>query len=168
MLLDKDAVIGFLPHRPPFLFIDAVKEIIPSNAVNADPTTVDTRKLIGTKVVCEFTVTEDLEILKGHFPGNPILPGVVQIEMMAQCSAFTPLALKSLDLNTTRAETLLISCDKSKFRKPIYPGMTLEIQAVMSKCRGTLASYDCEVFHEGKKVSEVSFMAKLDIVQKES
>ncbi|MAZ47682.1 MAG: hypothetical protein CME65_03920 [Halobacteriovoraceae bacterium] len=168
MLLDRDAVIGFLPHRPPFLFIDSVKEITPSQAVIDEPTNTDTRKLVGTKVVCEFTVRDDLEILKGHFPGNPILPGVVQIEMMAQCSAFTPLAMKSLDLSKTKVETLLISCDKSKFRQPIYPGMKLEIHAVMEKCRGTLASYNCEVFHAGKKVSEVSFMAKLDIVQKEA
>ena len=88
--------------------------------------------------------------------------------MMAQCSAFTPLALKKLDLAKTKVETLLISCDKSKFRKPIYPGMTLEIHATMAKCRGTLASYECEVFCEGSKVSEVCFMAKLDIIEKES
>ena len=166
MLMDKDAVVGFLPHRPPFLFIDSVKEVSPAQAVLDEPETTDTRKLVGTKVISEFEVRDDLEILAGHFPGNPILPGVVQIEMMAQCSAFTSLALKSLNKDKVQVETLLISVEKSKFRKPILPGMKLEIHAQMSKCRGNIASYECFINCNGEKVSEAAFLAKLEVVTK--
>ena len=107
-----------------------------------------------------------MEILKGHFPGNPIVPGVVQIEMMAQASAFVSLGL-NIDKDKYRVETLLLGSEAAKFRKPIVPEMELEIHAIMDKCRGTIAHYSCEVYCNGQKISEARILAKLDVIKKE-
>jgi 3-hydroxyacyl-[acyl-carrier-protein] dehydratase len=119
--------------------------------------------LAGSKVISHFEVREDLEILKGHFPGNPILPGVVQVEMMAQTSAFVSIAFNKMEKAGVRVDTLLLGVESSRFRKPIYPGMKLEIHAEMEKSRGTIAYYKCDIFCAGEKVSEAKFLAKLDV-----
>ncbi len=162
MLLNDFEVKKFLPHRAPFLFIDTVGELIVPDSFKAIENP-GTRDLIGIKVVAHFEVKEDLEILRGHFPGNPILPGVVQVEMMAQASAFISLPLNNLSITGLDVETLLVSVEKSKFRKPIVPGMKLEIHATMTKNRGTIASYQAEIFCDGEKTSEAEFLAKLEI-----
>ncbi len=140
MLFNKEQVLDYLPHRDPFLFIDAVKEIIVPDEIKGR-TDLVARDVVGTKVICEYTVTEDMFILKGHFPGNPILPGVIQIEMIAQASAFSSLPINNLSTVGLNVETLLLGVEQSRFRKPITPGMKLEIHATMTKCRGTVASY---------------------------
>lgn len=162
MLMNKDQVLNFMPHRPPFLFIDTVTKVdLPEGLDKLE--TVTSKDLVGSLVIANFKVTKDLEILKGHFPGNPILPGVVQVEMMAQASAFVSLGLNGLDSDEFKVETLLLGVESSKFRKPVLPGMDLEIHAKMDKSRGPIAHYMCEVYCEGKKISEAKILAKLDI-----
>jgi 3-hydroxyacyl-[acyl-carrier-protein] dehydratase len=161
MLLSHDQVKTFLPHRNPFLFVDTIESLIVP--VEKEGKIKVPRDLVGVKVIALFEVKEDLEILKGHFPGNPILPGVVQVEMMAQASAFVSLPLNNLSIAGLDVETLLVSVEKSKFRKPIVPGMKLEIHATMIKNRGTIASYSAEIFSNGEKTSEAEFLAKLEI-----
>lgn len=166
MLMNKEQVLDFMPHRPPFLFIDTVTRVdIPDGVSEIE--NVTSKDLVGSHVIANFSVTEELEILKGHFPGNPILPGVVQVEMMAQASAFVSLGLNGIDDDTYRVETLLLGVESSKFRKPVVPGMDLEIHAKMDKSRGTIAHYTCEIFCEGKKISEAKILAKLDIIKKD-
>ena len=164
MLLNKEQVLNFLPHRDPFLFIDSVKEVDLSACQSSE--IKEPKDLVGAKVVAEFEIREDLEILKGHFPGNPILPGVVQVEMMAQASAFLSIPLVGSDLSGVNVETLLLSVDKAKFRKPLIPGMKLEIVATIGKVRGLMASYEGEIYCEGAKISEASLMAKIGITKK--
>lgn len=165
MLLDKEQVINFLPHRDPFLFIDSIKEIDTSQCEASEIR--QPKDLIGARVVAVFEIREDLEILKGHFPGNPILPGVIQVEMMAQASAFLSVPLVGTDISKSNVETLLLGVDKSKFRKPLVPGMKLEIQASLTKVRGLIASYDGLITCDGVKLSEATLMAKIDITRKE-
>ena len=162
MLLNHEQVLQYLPHRDPFLFIDTVEEVIVPDAIKGKEVN-NPRELVGTKVIAHFEVRENLDVLKGHFPGNPILPGVVLIELMAQASAFVSLPLSNLDIKGLNVETLLVSVEKAKFRKPILPGMKLEIHTLMTKCRGTLAYYSSEVFCEGEKTSECEFLAMLTI-----
>lgn len=163
MLLNKNDVLNFLPHRPPFLFIDSIESILLSEELKQKQG-LQPKDLVGVAVVAHFKVTEDLEILKGHFPGNPILPGVVQCEMMAQASAFISLALNNLSVEGMQVETLLISVDKAKFRKPILIGMNLEIHSRIVKSRGQIASYECEVYHNSELVSEATILARLVIL----
>lgn len=162
MELNFEQVKDFLPHRDPFLFIDSVESI------STEKTEInDSKDLIGSKVKAHFFVSEKMKVLEGHFPGNPILPGVVQIEMMAQACAFTSMPLRSGNKADYDVETLLLGVESSKFRKQILPGMKLEIFTHMTKCRSNIANYDCEIHHDGKKVSEATIMARLSITRKE-
>lgn len=160
MLLEKEKVMEYLPHRDPFMFLDNVQEVILPSGKSADAIT-NPRDLVGVKVIANFTVREDLDILKGHFPGNPILPGVVLIEIMAQASAFISLPLSNFDFSGLNVETLLVTVTKAKFRKPVLPGMKLEIHTTMAQCRGQVATYQSEILIDGKKASEAEFMAKI-------
>jgi 3-hydroxyacyl-[acyl-carrier-protein] dehydratase len=165
MLLNEFQVKQFLPHRPPFLFVDRVIDIEVTPGVNLDNATA--KDLEGTLVTSEFTIREDLEILEGHFPGNPILPGVIQVEMMAQTSAFVSLPLTGYSVDGVNVETLLVSVDGAKFRKPLVPGMTVQIIAKLERVRGLMAYYSCVIEHEGDKTSEANILAKLTIHKKD-
>lgn len=161
MLLTKDKVLEYIPHREPFMFLDNVLEVIVPEDKKGKITVP--RQLVGVKVIADFIVRKDLDVLKGHFPGNPILPGVVLIEVMAQASAFISLPLTNFDISGLNVETLLVTVNKAKFRKPITPEMRLEIHTEMIQCRGTIATYQSEIFVDGDKTSEAEFMAKIII-----
>lgn len=162
MLLSIDEVKTYLPHRAPFLFIDTVLSVTPPSGLELLKE-ITPKDLVDTKVIAYFKVRDNLEILQGHFPGAPILPGVIQVEMIAQASAFVSLASNNLKIDGINAETLLLGAEAAKFRKPIYPGMTVEIHSRMAKCRGPVASYAGEIFVEGEKYSEANILAKLII-----
>ena len=171
MKLDKEEVLAYLPHRDPFLFIDSVEDVQVPEALQAkmkEGEEITSRDLVGTKVIANYAIKEDMYILKGHFPGNPILPGVLQVEMMAQAGAFVSIVLDLKNRNDLEVETILLAVDKSKFRKPLGPGMNLTIHTKMTKCRGNIATYQCIILDdEGDKASEATFMAKLDVKKKE-
>lgn len=166
MLIDTEGVKKFLPHREPFLFVDSVESIELGEGILKE-NLHEPKDLIGTTVVGHFKVRESLDILRGHFPGNPILPGVVQVEMMAQVAAFVSVPLTSLDLSNKEVATLLLSVENAKFRKPIVPEMDLVIRAKLAKCRGTIGAYECSIEHKGEILSEATVLAKLDIKNKE-
>lgn len=155
MLLQKDQVKSFLPHREPFLFVDSIECV-----ENENKEANSSKELVDTRVRGHFHVREDLEILKGHFPGNPILPGVVQIEMMAQVSAFASYALAQ-STKDLKVETLLLGVEKSKFRRPITVGAKLKISSELKKVRGEIACYECKIEEGDKLVSEATILAKL-------
>lgn len=164
MMINKEQVLEFLPHRPPFLFVDSVESVsVPDSALGKKPEEIQNKDLVGSKLIAHFDVKEDLEILKGHFPGNPILPGVIQVEMMAQASAFISIAFNEMQVSGMCVDTLLLSVENAKFRKPILPGMSLKIFSHLEKCRGKIASYHCEIFSGEEKVSEAKFLAKLEV-----
>tara|TARA_Y100000780_G_C13695763_1_gene421821 strand:+ start:23161 stop:23655 length:495 start_codon:yes stop_codon:yes gene_type:complete len=164
--MDKNQVVDFLPHRDPFLFIDSVSEVDTSGCESQTEFN-EAKDLVGATVVANFEIKDDLEILKGHFPGNPILPGVVQVEMMAQASAFLSVPLVGTDMAEYEVETLLLSVDKAKFRKPLVPGMKLEIKAHLMKVRAGMASYEGLITCEGNKIAEAVIMASVKITKKD-
>ena len=100
-LTDSDALIARLPHRPPFLFVDEVDECEPAVSVKA-----------------RFRVTGDEALLQGHFPGNPILPGVIQLEALAQAGAIVLLA----DGRYEGKLALFGGVEKVRFRRVVRPG----------------------------------------------
>ena len=110
MELDTRAIEAILPHRAPFLMIDHVE-------------LVD-----GDRIVASKTVAADEPLLQGHFPGHPIMPGVLIIEAMAQAGAV--LAARQSSFDPARQIMVFMAIDKAKFRKPVLPGDVLRLEVV--------------------------------------
>jgi 3-hydroxyacyl-[acyl-carrier-protein] dehydratase len=163
MLMNKKEVMSFLPHRDPFLFIDTVKETILPPELKDKKGPFQTKDLIGAKCICTFKVDNSVKVLEGHFPGHPILPGVVQIEMMAQAASFLAIHCLEKPLEQAKLDVQLLSIESAKFRKPVIPPMDLEIHATLNKVRGPMQMYDCELYSNGELMAQTSVMASLKI-----
>jgi len=157
MLLNKEQVMNFLPHREPFLFIDSV-ESVSSDKEPGENGYLSQKELAGAKVVAHYRTLKDHPIFAGHFPGNPILPGVVQVEMMAQASSFI-FALTQDIATKSNLDVALVGITNAKFRKPILPEMDLRIETVCSKMRGPMIASDCKIYCGEDLLSEVSVLA---------
>lgn len=112
MTLPSDDLVALLPHRPPFRFVDAVDECT-----------------AGERVVARYRVSGEEEFLAGHFPGNPIFPGVLQVEALAQAGAVAVLS----DARFTGKLPLFGGIEKVRFRRQVVPGDELVLTVVMEK-----------------------------------
>ena len=166
MLLDRNQVMNFLPHRSPFLFIDSVKEVVLPNTLKNKNPPFDNQDMIGGKSICLFRVERELTVLEGHFPNHPILPGVIQVEMMAQAASFLVIHCLEKPMSEAKLDVQLLGVDGARFRRPIIPPMDLEIHATLKKVRGTIQVYYCEIFSEGELLSQTNIMASLKIIYK--
>jgi 3-hydroxyacyl-[acyl-carrier-protein] dehydratase len=115
MTLDKAEIEAILPHRDPFLLVDEVLELVP-----------------GEKVVARKTVTE--ADCAGHFPGNPIMPGVKMVEALAQCGA---VAVLSLEANKGKL-VLFAGIDDVRFKRIVRPGEVLDLVCEVETVRGSV------------------------------
>ncbi len=162
MLLNKEQVMQFLPHRDPFLFIDSVDSVVYPDLDLKDGEVITAKETVNSEVVAQYRTKEEHPIFEGHFPGNPVLPGVVQIEMMAQAAAFG--LLKTVkDPSESNMEVALISVSNAKFRKPIGPGMDLIVKSKCIKCRGPFATYECQLLNGETLMSEATVMATVKL-----
>ncbi len=152
MLLDKQQVTSFLPHRDPFLFIDSV-ELIEGRAEES------LKDLEGKKVICHYYVDPEHVIFDGHFPNNPVLPGVIQVEMMGQASCFGVY----YHIENKGLKVKLMGVNDAKFRKPVLPGTKLRVEAVCSKNRGTVLNYNCQVYEGDQIISEATILASVNV-----
>lgn len=166
MLMDKQQVMNFLPHRDPFLFIDTVKEVILPESLKGKTGPFKPQEIIGGKSICTFKVDNTVKVLEGHFPGFPILPGVVQIEMMAQAASFLVIHCLEKPVSEAKLDVQLLGVESAKFRKPVTPPMDLEIHATLNKVRGPIQMYDCELYSNGELIAQTSVMASLKISYK--
>jgi UDP-3-O-[3-hydroxymyristoyl] N-acetylglucosamine deacetylase / 3-hydroxyacyl-[acyl-carrier-protein] dehydratase len=136
--LDIDEVMQILPHRFPFLMVDRI--------ISFETET----KCVGVK-----TVTINEPFFQGHFPGHPVMPGVLQVEAMAQVASILLFKLAK----TTSRIGYFMSADEVKFRKPVLPGDTMFIHAELTKSRGErLAKAKCHCVVNDAIVSEAELM----------
>jgi 3-hydroxyacyl-[acyl-carrier-protein] dehydratase len=115
--LDRSAIEAILPHREPFLLIDEVLELVP-----------------GERVVAKKTVREDEWYLRGHFPGRPVMPGVLIVEAMAQTGA---VAVLSEEENRGRI-ALFAGIDDTRFKRIVEPGDELQLECTLEQVRGPI------------------------------
>ena len=134
MKINKEDIKKYLPHREPFLFVDEVIEVIENKEIHA------------TKYI-----NEDEYFLNGHFPNNPIFPGVIIIEALGQASGI----LGFVSMNKTPEEGsiyVLAGVDKVRFRKRIRPGDNIDLfSRVVSEKRG-IWKFDCRAELDNKLV----------------
>ena len=160
MILNTEQVMQILPHRDPFLFIDSVESIkIPGHdLVNGE--VVNIKEIIDAEVVSHYRTKKDHAIFKGHFPDYPILPGVVQVEMMAQGLSFIVFLVYSKPTDL-KMDVALLGITEAKFRKPVLPEMDLKIVTKVLKVRGSIITSECKLFHNEQLMSEATVMASL-------
>jgi len=159
MKVTKESILKFLPHRDPFLFVDAVETVVPSRQMS-EGELLSVKEVPGSEVIAHWHARADHPIFAGHFPGKPILPGVVQVEMMAQAASFAYLLVyeKPYEMDM---DVALLGVDKARFRKPVLPGMDLVIRAKCMKIRGPINTFDCQIHVAGELMSECSVMAQI-------
>ena len=160
MILNTEQVMQILPHRDPFLFIDSVESITMPGRTLAPGEVVDIKEIIDSEVVAHYRTKKDHAIFKGHFPDFPILPGVVQVEMMAQALSFVVFLVykKPMDL---KMDVALLSITEAKFRKPVLPEMDLKLTTRVLKIRGPIITSECKLYHNEQLMSEATVMASL-------
>ena len=137
-----DEIKRLIPHRYPFLLIDKVIDIVKNQSAT------------GIK-----NVSVNEPYFTGHFPSSPVVPGVLQIESMAQTAAV--LVAKSLNVSDSTALVLLTTIDKAKFRKPVVPGDVMLLAISVQKMRNNLWKFKGEVIVDSQKVSECEFSAMM-------
>ena len=134
--LDIRRILDTLPHRYPFVMIDRVVEIGDDNLT----------------AIKNVTINEPF--FQGHYPGNPVMPGVMQLEAMAQAAGILLLRRMTMEGKTA----LFMSCDKVKWRKPVRPGDQLSIKVKLTKVRGSIACAEGECTVGGQVVSSADLM----------
>ena len=141
-VLDIHKILKKLPHRYPFLLVDRVIEFEKDKRLRA---------------LKNVTINEPF--FQGHFPGRPVMPGVLQIEAMAQTAG----AIVMAQLGDAVAGKLVffMSIDKARFRKPVVPGDQIHFHAKLVQKRPPVWKYWVEAHVDGKKVSEAEIGAML-------
>jgi beta-hydroxyacyl-ACP dehydratase FabZ len=139
---DIEKIMDILPHRYPFLLIDRIIEIIP-----------------GEKIVALKNVTINEPFFQGHFPGVPIMPGVLIVEAMGQAGGI--LAFSSAPQENKNAILYFMGMDKVRFRKPVVPGDQLLIEAKILKQRSKAIKMSGIATVEEKLVAEAELMASI-------
>lgn len=138
--IDFAEVMRRIPHRYPLLLVDRAENYLAHTSIT------------GIK-----NVTHNEPFFQGHFPGNPVMPGVLIVEALGQTGAV--LMSKSLDADVTGKAIFFMSVDGARFRKPVRPGDQLRMKVVVIKHRGDLFKFRGEAFVDGKLAAEAEFAA---------
>lgn len=116
-MLDKAAIEEIIPHRDPFLLLDRVLEMVP-----------------GEYAIAEKDILETLDVFRGHFPGYPVFPGVLQLEALAQAGCVALLSLPDVENKVV----LFAGVESVRFKRPVVPGQTLRLETRLGVRRGPI------------------------------
>ncbi|TQL17524.1 3-hydroxyacyl-[acyl-carrier-protein] dehydratase [Zymomonas mobilis] len=140
--LDVKRVMAALPHRFPMLLVDRVESLIP-----------------GEKIVAIKAVTINEPFFAGHFPGNPIMPGVLIVEALAQAAGV--LAIETLGLAGTGKLVYFMAINETKFRMPVEPGILLRLEVEFLQKRAKICKFKARALIEDKVAAETEFTAMI-------
>ena len=138
--ISAQEIASILPHRFPFLLVDRVLEVSPD------------------KIVAVKNVSWNEPFFQGHFPGMPIMPGVLQVEAMAQAGGI--LAARTSDFDPATQVVFFMAIDQVKFRKPVTPGDQLVLEVVPLR-RGRVWKMKGEARVDGQVVASAEFLATM-------
>jgi len=139
--IEIQEILDRLPHRYPFLLLDRAESYIESESI------------VGIK-----NVTVNEPFFPGHFPGNPVMPGVLIIEAVAQAGAL--LMSKTLNADVSKTAIYFMGVDKVRFRRPVKPGDVLRMPVRVTHIRGDLFKFSGQAFVGENRVTEFDFSAK--------
>ena len=141
--INKNEIINLLPHREPMLLIDELYDI---------------KKLSSAKAV--VNVKKDSFFVQGHFPDNPVMPGVLIVESFGQAAA--ALTAHGLDRSTYENKLVfLMGVEKARFRNPVIPDCKLELNIEAIRSHGRVWKYKGEAFVDGKKMADAQWSATI-------
>ena len=141
--LSKEDIINLLPHREPMLLIDELKDIKTLHSATAI-----------------VNVKKDSFYVQGHFPKNPVMPGVLIVEAFGQAAA----ALTAQGIDKKEYDNKLVflmSVEKARFRKPVIPDCKLELKIEAIRSHGRVWKYKGEAFVEGQKMADAQWSATI-------
>ena len=141
-IVEIEEILEIIPHRYPFLLIDRVKDIVLDKSAT------------GIK-----NVTINESFFQGHFPGKPTMPGVLIIESMAQTAAVL-VVIGLIDAVKDKV-VYFMSIESARFRKPVTPGDTMNINVTTKQVRGNVWKFSGEAFVEDTIVAEANFTAMI-------
>jgi beta-hydroxyacyl-ACP dehydratase FabZ len=141
-MIEIREILGLLPHGYPFLLVDRITEIEPG------------KRIVGIK-----NVTYNEPFFPGHFPGRPIMPGVLIVEAMAQTAGV--LAFKTIPQEGPKKPVLFLGLDNVRFRKPVIPGDQLRLELEITKHRQAIWKFKGRAFVEDQLVAEADLLAML-------
>ena len=139
---DIAQILNALPHRYPLLLVDRVKSLT-----------------VGEEIVAIKAVSFNEQFFQGHFPGRPIMPGVLQIEALAQAAAI--LAIETLELAGSGKLVYFMAIEGAKFRNPVEPGCLLQLDVEFVQKRATVCKFTGRASVDGKLAAEASFTAMI-------
>ena len=139
-VFDIEKIMELIPHRYPFILVDRVMRFEP-----------------GKRIVALKNVSINEPFFQGHFPGKPIMPGVLIVEVMAQAGGI--LWISSQDEEAPGSLFFFTGIDKARFRRPVVPGDQIIVDVGMLKIRGKVAKMTGKAFVEDKVVAEGELMA---------
>ncbi|HEU4967742.1 3-hydroxyacyl-ACP dehydratase FabZ [Sphingomonas sp.] len=140
--LNATRVLAALPHRYPMLLVDRVEEIIPDRSIAAIK-----------------AVTFNEGFFQGHFPGRPIMPGVLIVEALAQAAGV--LAVESLGLSGSGKLVYFMAIEEAKFRKPVEPGVLLRLEVEFVQKRARVCKFAGRALVDGQVAAEANFTAMI-------
>lgn len=141
-MLDINEIMKILPHRHPFLLVDRITEV------------ENGKRITGIK-----NVSVNEPFFPGHFPGHPVMPGVLIIESMAQVSGI--LAYLSSDESVRSKITYFVGIDNARFRKPVFPGDQLRLELEVTGCKRGIWSFAGHAYVADKLVTEADLRLTL-------